>query len=52
MGSTIMTCNSNLAGEAGEPRKAVQTIFRDADHASHIILPILGSHDALGGLHG
>jgi putative CocE/NonD family hydrolase len=44
--------NSNLAGEDGEPRKAVQTIFRDADRASHIILPILGSDQALAGPQG
>jgi predicted acyl esterase len=34
--------NSNLAGEPGKSVPAVQTVFHDAQHPSHVILPVLG----------
>jgi putative CocE/NonD family hydrolase len=34
--------NSNRGGEPGEPIAATQTIYRDAQRPSHLILPILG----------
>jgi putative CocE/NonD family hydrolase len=33
--------NANLGGEPGEPVIACQTIFHDADHPSHLVLPVI-----------
>ena len=33
--------NANLGGAPGDPVKATQTIYRDASHPSHVVLPIL-----------
>ncbi len=32
--------NTNLGGEPGDPVPATQTIYRDASHPSHLVLPI------------
>ncbi len=32
--------NTNLGGEPGDPVPATQTIYRDASHPSHVVLPI------------
>lgn len=32
--------NTNLGGEPGDPVSAAQTIYRDAAHPSHVVLPI------------
>jgi predicted acyl esterase len=38
--------NDNRAGEPGAPLPAVQTIYRDREHASHLLLPVMAG--ALG----
>jgi len=35
--------NTNRGGEAGPPVTAVQTIYHDPDHPSHLLLPAIGS---------
>lgn len=32
--------NTNLGGEPGDPVPATQTVYRDASHPSHVVLPI------------
>ena len=32
--------NTNLGGEPGDPVAATQTIYRDASHPSHVVLPV------------
>ena len=39
--------NSNLGGEAGPPVPAMQTIFHDPGHPSHLLLSVLGTHPLL-----
>jgi predicted acyl esterase len=34
--------NTNRGGEPGPPIRARQTIYHDAEHASHLLLPIIG----------
>jgi predicted acyl esterase len=41
--------NSNRGGEPGAPVAAVQTIYHDPEHPSHIVLSVLGSDDGLVG---
>lgn len=36
--------NANRGGEPGPPLSAVQTIYRDPQHPSHLLLPVLGDH--------
>src|SRR5581483_6483932 len=38
--------NSNRGGEPGEPVAAQQTIYRDPDHPSHLLVGVLESSDA------
>lgn len=37
--------NTNLGGASGAPIPARQTIYCDAEHPSHLLLPLLGSAD-------
>lgn len=37
--------NTNRGGAPGEPLRAVQSIFHDPEHPSHLLLRILDSHD-------
>jgi len=34
--------NTNLGGEAGRPISAVQTIFHDPEHPSHLVAHVVG----------
>jgi predicted acyl esterase len=40
--------NTNRGGEPGPPIAALQTIYRDADHPSHLLLSVLGGHAVSG----
>ncbi len=37
--------NANLGGAPGAPVRARQAIYRDAEHPSHLLLPLLGGGD-------
>lgn len=36
--------NTNRGGEPGPPLPAMQRIYRDAEHPSHVLLSVIGSH--------
>jgi uncharacterized protein len=40
--------NANRGGDPGPPIPAIQTIYHDAEHPSHLLLPVLGCWDPSG----